>query len=360
MKPLLAKLGVVTVSSLCAVACSSSSEHADDDVGGAGDGSITRTVVHLDGDRPPVVTTTRLSAGEAAAEVSARAARTRVDLGNGLGRTSEAITADGTCAGADLWLNDGLSQTGNRLCFYGSGQVSLSSICLANFRGTCLKSWSGAVRSYWAGADPSGYFNHYASAPPAAPDCEEFFLSYYKADTALACAQKANYVKLGSDFIAETFGRPVTVPATNPDPPVLYLDVPNAGGDVHVTPTSGARTVHVGANDVFTLTAVADDPGGVQSVALKVLNDDITVRCTSGSLGQTKFYLVKPPSSVATGGVGSLGYTRSSVGWTIDVAGWGCAPGWTLSSFSMAVSAQATNYSGVGSGATPWVTFQYP
>lgn len=327
------------------------------------DGTISRTVVHLHGDAPPEVVTTRISAEIAAAEVEARAARAAsgVDVhANEL--APQGITNDTSCAGASLWINDGANQSGNRICFYGSGQADLSSFCHISFRGACLSSWAGAARSYWAGSDPSGYFNHYASPPPSgAPDCEEFFLEYARIDTALPCTQKANYVKLGSDFWAELFGRPVVAPPSNPNPPSIYIDVPNApGGDAHVTPSSAALTVHVGANDSFLLNAVADNPGGVASIAYDLFDGEIFVNCSSGGLAQHKYYTVAPPSTGASGGPGTAGYTRMSVGWNVDMSTYHCDPGWTATSKGFSVRAHATNYSGVGSGDTAYVQFVYP
>jgi hypothetical protein len=60
-------------------------------------------------------------------------------------------TRDSSCAGADVWIFDGLNQSGNKICFTGSGTQLLINYC--DFEdGIDCTAWSYAAASVWGGS----------------------------------------------------------------------------------------------------------------------------------------------------------------------------------------------------------------
>jgi hypothetical protein len=130
--------------------------------------TVYRTVVRFDAKGNPQAKTFEVTAAQAEAERDARANRPQpaVTTQNGetVASTGEAITADSSCVGADVWVYDttgcqAATQNQNEICFYGAGTADLSQyyrrICGTY---TCwYPTWEDAVRSYWPGTE-SGYF----------------------------------------------------------------------------------------------------------------------------------------------------------------------------------------------------------
>ncbi len=86
--------------------------------------------------------------------------------GEAIGTSSQAISADPSCDGADLWLFDDVNQTGtNELCLFGEGVAELHNYQTqyCDLNGCFFSTWSGHVRSYWAGVSP-GYLHELVSA----------------------------------------------------------------------------------------------------------------------------------------------------------------------------------------------------
>lgn len=188
-------VGMVSLVALGAGCASSGDDQPDESV-------VERTIVHRHADGTETVTTEEITVEQARAEV---AARERAAIGT-TGQHTEAVTQDTGCAGASTWLWDSTGQTGREICFYsdgtygagGGGFVNLGSYCRIRRPVTingktlyfCTAYWSGAVRSYWAGSQ-GGYFEH--SAPP---NCNEYFSTYQKVDSAGSCAQSADTLAL--------------------------------------------------------------------------------------------------------------------------------------------------------------------
>lgn len=183
--------------------CASESALEGESTGDEGAALITETVVSVDAEGKEVVTSRLITQAEADRQVRARLSPVGpAAAGEGVGEAQQAITADGGCAGASLWLQDGPNQTGNRICFARSlptnDGASLSSYCRTGhlvpgyprYSWVCDSSWSGAVRSFWAGAD-NGTF----SKPGAQP---YYFNAYERADVPGAAVTGATQFELGS------------------------------------------------------------------------------------------------------------------------------------------------------------------
>ena len=63
-----------------------------------------------------------------------------------LGGTGAAPSLDTGCAGASMWIFDGGSQTGNRICFAGTGTDNL-----ASYTAPGGGNWSQKAKSFWGG-----------------------------------------------------------------------------------------------------------------------------------------------------------------------------------------------------------------
>lgn len=309
------------------------------------DGRVLRTVVHLNGDAPPAVSTQWITAEQAAAEVTAREARegqgqTSTAAG-GYGVLTQAIVNDAGCAASSMWLQSGTNQGGSRICFTGSGLVNLAdySFSVPPF----AISWAGSVQSYWGGASSSNELRHYVGVPSDTnlPTCVEYSLANRRQDTALQCGRSANYLWLGSNFGYETFGRPTAVPPSDPNKPNLYLDVAGLG---RATPTTSI-SLNLDHTQTYLLSIVGDNPGGVRTLQAHI---SWVAGCTSGGLGQSQngdFGLVQSPVDSKTAGAAT--YTRNSLFYTLVPMDNPCSAGWTWTGTTYSVSATAINYYGV-------------
>ncbi len=313
---------------------------------------VTETVVRLHGDAPPTVEI-RTVAGPST-------------IAPGVAQVAQAIRRDGACEASSLYLNDAVNQTGNRICFFGAGQVNLASYCRATTtvcnpfgcRTVCAGTWAGAVRSYWAGDDSSGTLGLYTTPPGAGgrPTCTEFFLKRRRQDVALDCGRSANYVTLGNDFWGELFGRLVVVPGNDPNPPdVTLVIIRNRVSTTYeqVDPASTDYNLHgltVAPDDVFDVFAYADNPGGVRDLGLNYsqawwcrgpeVRRIESIPSTGGFASIT--------SSDPAGHAGTVGLTRRALHLHADPGTASCRPGETFDGWrEFSFSAYAHNYYGV-------------
>jgi len=150
-----------------------------------------RTVVHLDGDRPPVVSTSAVTASEQRAQLAA------LTQAAPSGVRQEAITSDASCMGSSMWLHDRPNQTGNELCFFGQGTANL-----ANFADSVIpdagggNSWSGNVRSYWAGSSTGSFWG--PSQQAGQLFCSSGFVAYQRANSVDDCTIAARQLNLAN------------------------------------------------------------------------------------------------------------------------------------------------------------------
>jgi hypothetical protein len=148
--------------------------------------TYTLTVARVDAHGKLVTTERAITASDQRAMNDARAGRP-VAAG-AIGTTSEAISIDPGCSGADLWIYDGYGGTGNMLCLAGEGTLWLQNITRKCSTGTC--SWFGAVRSYWPGID-SGWIG-YEVSDWGAGSCVTYFPHWGPLTNADACVQRAD------------------------------------------------------------------------------------------------------------------------------------------------------------------------
>ncbi|SRR5713226_1249126 len=125
------------------------------------EGTVSRTIVTFQPDGSSEVKTIQITQAQQRAEVAARRQMLQNQAaGSSIGTAVQAISADPSCAGADLWLFDDVGLRGsNELCFFGAGAAQLANYMTAYCtESTCFYStWWHHVRSYWAGTSP-GYF----------------------------------------------------------------------------------------------------------------------------------------------------------------------------------------------------------
>lgn len=307
----------------------------------ASDEGETLTVVHLHGADAPEVST-----------FSAGASR----MNHGVVSASQSASQDAACSGASLWLYAAANRTGSRVCFTGNGYASLADLCLRSTtlctggicRSVCLQSWSGAVRSYWSGSASSTLLQRYSGTPAtSAPTCTEYALAYRQENTALACAQSATHVWLGSDLPHEVFGYSTPVPASDPNPADVRVDVGGlASATASVTGSSGTTATTSGSLAV-TLTATADNPGGVRSLTV-TMSAAASCHTTSGEiLGRTTTTDFVPLSSSDALAIGALTSTRRSTVRSLTLVPGPCPAGWAIDGTSYIFTATATTYGGV-------------
>ncbi|MFO0650399.1 MAG: hypothetical protein U0326_29520 [Polyangiales bacterium] len=310
-----------------------------DDQTGAGDVSDeTLTVVHLRGDAAPEIT------------VVPSAARAQ----GGVTSVAQATTQDTACGNDSMWLYAGVNRTGARVCFTGTGQVSLDSICLRWYQSCtglvcrplfCLQSWSGAVRSYWAGNASSNKLQRYTGDPAAtAPTCTEYSLAFRQQNTALDCGRSATHLWLGSDFAHELFGNPTVIYASDPNPADLTLNVGNIAG---ATSKGVSNSATITGTTTVSLTGVADNPGGVRNVTIGY-SSVTSCRATGGDpIGSSTTTDYVPVVSSDTLSVGASTYTRRTASRSITLSPGSCRSGMTVVGTSYTFSATATTYGGV-------------
>jgi hypothetical protein len=207
--------------SLCLSAILFTACAAGGDESGAGEApplrTFSRTIVTLHADGTQTALSTDVTEEEQQTEkdaaISAQAARAA-----GLGIAQQAsggpIARDSSCQGSDMWMFDGLNQTGNEICFYnentsGPANVDFSSYCTIGNTLVCPPGepcyclhgtfWKDHVRSYWAGTS-DGFFWANGYTCPAA--CGEFN-AYQQVNTADTCEQSTWHLTLNG-FCAPT------------------------------------------------------------------------------------------------------------------------------------------------------------
>jgi hypothetical protein len=149
-----------------------------------------RTIVHLDGDGAPVVSTASVTAGEQRAQLAALTQ----ELPSGV--QQDAITSDASCLGSSIWLHDQANQTGNELCFFGKGSANLGSFVDVVIPDAGERSWSAAVRSYWAGSGSGSFTGPAVQA--GASSCTSSFAAYRRADAVDNCTFAATKLTLAN------------------------------------------------------------------------------------------------------------------------------------------------------------------
>lgn len=74
---------------------------------------------------------------------------------------STALTVESQCTSFSLWLYDGPNATGNRVCFLGTGTITLTSLArtwsCSVFRCRPTSYWDLSSGTYWGGSN-AGYF----------------------------------------------------------------------------------------------------------------------------------------------------------------------------------------------------------
>jgi hypothetical protein len=202
MKRVIGVIGVVLAISGCGGAPGDEASPAAADP--AAEAHVTRTIVRIGPAGDPEVSTEEISVTQQRAEIAARAAfvREREEAAkNGtLPRTVE-IARDTGCSTSSLWMFDQPGQSGNEICFNGSGPTRLSlyfraypcdpidAWCRHNaltWQGTTLYA---ATRSYWAGTNGGNFsFNPYTTA--------EYFSPWQRVDDTTLNAQLADTLYL--------------------------------------------------------------------------------------------------------------------------------------------------------------------
>lgn len=151
----------------------------------------TRTIVHVDENGVEKLTVQYVTQAELDQETEARE---QLLAGGDVGKISQAITHDGSCAGSSLWLQDDFNQAGNRICFYGAGTANLGTYCHLWYMGTCWSTWAAKVKSYWSGSDAGRFGSHYCCQGCTS----NTFSAYQRVDTASSCVQGTSIVHLGT------------------------------------------------------------------------------------------------------------------------------------------------------------------
>ncbi len=130
--------------------CGGTAEQAQEE------GTIWRTVVYLRPEGSPEVKTSQVTQAQRRADIAERERMLQQGSNRSIGTSAQAISADPSCAAADLWLFDGYSQGGeNELCLFGWGGASLQDyprfLYCSWWHGCFWGNWEYNVRSYWAG-----------------------------------------------------------------------------------------------------------------------------------------------------------------------------------------------------------------
>ena len=159
---------------------------------------VTRTVVTLTGDGKFATRTEQITRETQLAEIAARGAyveQLRHPRTGGVGTVSSAISYDGSCAGASLWLFDSENLLGNQICFIGQGDVDLSLyadgdiVCGAPAGPCSIPTWAGSVRSLYAGVD-AGYL----------AACTGTFQAWERKATLSESARSSRYLSLATEL----------------------------------------------------------------------------------------------------------------------------------------------------------------
>jgi hypothetical protein len=165
---------------------------------------LTRTIVRTNADGTETVKIVQVTAEEMRAETEMRAA---LLAGRTDGRIQQTLSADGSCLGSSVWINDQTNQNGNRICFSGTGWVNLGAYCRTwAFNGgflTCTGYWEDNVRSYWGGEYSGRFANWYACC---ALGCTESYTAYQQVNNAGSCAQQGDWLMQPSGTCAPCFG----------------------------------------------------------------------------------------------------------------------------------------------------------
>jgi hypothetical protein len=164
-----------------AAGCGASPEQASEE-------TYTLTVARVDAQGKVTTLQRSITASEQRAMNDARAGRAAAPTGD-VGTTSEAISVDPSCNGADLWLYDGYGGTGNMICLAGEGTVWLQNIQSKCATGTC--SWFARIRSYWPGID-NGWIGYEVSNWHPAYSCVTYFPSWGPRTDADSCVQRSD------------------------------------------------------------------------------------------------------------------------------------------------------------------------
>lgn len=162
---------------------------------GSPDSEVTVTAVRVDPSGNVSVTQHSITTEQQRAMNEARArSLAGSTASDGIGTTSEAISVDPTCNGADLWLYDGYNGTGNMICLAGEGTVWLQNIQSKCATGTC--SWFARTRSYWPGID-SGWIG-YEVSNWGSSSCVTYFPHWGPLTNADACVQRSDQLGTSS------------------------------------------------------------------------------------------------------------------------------------------------------------------
>jgi hypothetical protein len=111
------------------------------------------------------------------------------------GSFQQAITQDGACSGASLWLFDEWNLKGDEICFSGAGTAQLRDFPGAHIDGG-PSTWSGAVRSYWAGSEVGGFYG--PAQQPGQLFCGVPFGAYQRVNVSENCVTFATQVYLSN------------------------------------------------------------------------------------------------------------------------------------------------------------------
>jgi len=111
------------------------------------------------------------------------------------------IAQDGTCASDDLWLYDATGQTGDQICFSGTGSTNLDQYCRIHnviCPNGCCGYWNSSVKSYWgATTGTSGTtfdFGYFCNGTTCGNGSDEAWYDSFRQDDAGTVAQNSDTI----------------------------------------------------------------------------------------------------------------------------------------------------------------------
>lgn len=160
------------------------------------------------------------------------------------------------------------------------------------------------------------------------------------------------------DDFASSFGDSVTIPESDPTPPLVSLTVPEfPSGQKVLMPGDSPHSASIGVGDSFFVVAAAEDPEGVKLV--QVISH-VHVHCTNDAgIGQLRSF--SPISTDSDdSGPGDVGLTRRWIPQRVSLDYAHCAEpqDFRLTSVVIEVKGRGANFSGL-TVETPKATFTY-